>query len=210
MRYGVNMTIPEVFERHARAILAAHPELKPRWSASSNGDGRELFIPKRDSSGFDVTVRAETYGLYPLAGGWHGAPWEPARDDPRPLDPQVDELCVQFLGFIRTLLSVDAILKVHYSRRRPYRWVLEYETELAGIAALFCGLITFGVLRGVSDTWLWLCLGGSVLVAILSAVLAHRALEVTSRRRALARISLWLSRATICTGLVAAVVAIAR
>jgi hypothetical protein len=28
---------------------------------------------------------------------------------------------------------------------------------LAGIAALFCGLATFGVLRGISDVLLWLC-----------------------------------------------------
>ena len=80
---------------------------------------------------------------------------------------------------------------------------------LAGIAPVFCALATFGVLRGISDVLLWLLPGGSVLVAIFSAVLAHRALEATSRRRALAKISLWLSRTTICTGLLAAVLAIA-
>jgi uncharacterized membrane protein len=80
---------------------------------------------------------------------------------------------------------------------------------LAGIAALFCGLSTFGVLRGMTDVWLWLFLGGSVMVATLSGVLARRALEVTNRRRALAKIGLWLSRATILTGLLAAVLSIA-
>jgi uncharacterized membrane protein len=80
---------------------------------------------------------------------------------------------------------------------------------LAGIAAVFCGLSTFGVLRGMTDVLLWVFLSGSVIVAMLSGVLAHRALEMTSRRRALAKIALWLSRATILTGLLAAVVSIA-
>jgi uncharacterized membrane protein len=80
---------------------------------------------------------------------------------------------------------------------------------LAGVAALFCGISAFGVVRGVRETWLWLFLGGSVMVAMLSGVLAHRALEVTGRRRALARIGLWLSRATIVAGLLAAFVSVA-
>lgn len=80
---------------------------------------------------------------------------------------------------------------------------------LAGVAALFCGLSTIWLLRGVTDVLPWLFLGGSVMVAMLAGVLAHRALEVTSRRRSLARIGLWLSRATIVTGLLAAVLAMA-
>jgi len=80
---------------------------------------------------------------------------------------------------------------------------------LAAVAALFCGIAMFGLLR-VREPSLWLFLGGSVLVAMLSGVLAHRALEVTGRRRALARIGLWLSRATIVAGLFAALVAAAR
>ena len=80
---------------------------------------------------------------------------------------------------------------------------------LAAVAALFCGIAMFGLLR-VREPLLWLFLGGSVLVAMLSGVLAHRALEVTGRRRALARIGLWLSRATIVAGLFAALVAAER
>jgi len=80
---------------------------------------------------------------------------------------------------------------------------------LAGIAALFCGLSVFGVLRGMREPLLWLFLGGSVMVAILSGVLAHRALEVTRRRRALARTGLWLSRATMVAGVLAALVSLA-
>ena len=108
----------------------------------SNGLGRELFIPKQDLSGFDVIVQAETYGLYPFAGEWHGAPWELSPNGHRPRDQQIEELCVQFLGFIQTLLSADSILEVHYTGRLPFRWVLEYETEL-GPEAETCGLLVY-------------------------------------------------------------------
>jgi uncharacterized membrane protein len=80
---------------------------------------------------------------------------------------------------------------------------------LAGVAALFGGLAAFGVLRGVTHALLWILLAGALLIAMVSGVLAHRALEVTNRRRALARIGLWLSRATILTGLVAAALSFA-
>lgn len=80
---------------------------------------------------------------------------------------------------------------------------------VAGVAALFCGISAWGVLRGVREAFLWLFLCGSVVVAMLSGVLARRALEVTGRRRALATIGLWLSRATIVAGLLAALVSVA-
>jgi hypothetical protein len=124
------MSIPEEFERQARAVLANHPDLHVRWAEISKGRGRELFIPKQDSSGFDVRVQAEEYGLYPFADDWHGAPWELSAADSRPVSKRVRELCSEFLGFVRTMLSVDATLHVHYAGRRPYRWVLSFETEL--------------------------------------------------------------------------------
>ena len=79
---------------------------------------------------------------------------------------------------------------------------------LAGVAALFCGLSAVGVLRGMTDLLLWAFLGGAVMLAILSSVLAHRALEVTGRRRGLAKTGLWLSRATIFFGLLTAVLSV--
>ncbi len=80
---------------------------------------------------------------------------------------------------------------------------------LASVAALFCGVAAFGVLRGMTDAPLWVFLFGAVMLAMLSGVLAHRALEVSGRRRALARLGLWLSRATVLTGLLAAALSIA-
>lgn len=81
---------------------------------------------------------------------------------------------------------------------------------LAAVAATFCGMSAFGVVvEGVREMVLWLFLGGSIIVAMLSGIMARRALEVTHRRRALATIGLWLSRATIVAGLVAAVASLA-
>ena len=80
---------------------------------------------------------------------------------------------------------------------------------LAGIAALFGGLAAFGLLRGVTHALVWILSAGALLIALVSGVLAHRALEVTNRRRALARIGLWLSRATILAGLLAAALSLA-
>ena len=80
---------------------------------------------------------------------------------------------------------------------------------LAVIALMFCGLASRGVLAGLANAWVWLMLGGSVIVAMVAGFLAHRALEVTSRRRGLARFGVWLSRATIWVGILAAALSLA-
>ena len=136
------MSIPEEFERQARAVLAGHPELGVRWSTISSGRGRELYIPKREPSGFDIVVQAETYGLYPFAGDWHGVPWELSSKDSRPIEDRIAERCSELLGFVRTLLSVDAALHVHCAGRRPYKWILSFETE-SGRESEECGLLFY-------------------------------------------------------------------
>ena len=80
---------------------------------------------------------------------------------------------------------------------------------LSAIAAIFGGLAAWGLLRGLTNALLWLFLAGALLLAMVSGVLVHRALEVTNRRRALARMGLWLSRATVIGGLLAAVLSLA-
>lgn len=79
---------------------------------------------------------------------------------------------------------------------------------LSSVAAMFCALSAFGVLHGARETLPWLFLGGSIVVAMLSGIMARRALEKTTRRRTLATLGLWVSRATIAAGLVAAVVSL--
>ena len=65
--------LPLMFERCARQILSGYPELRTQWK-DLNGKGKQLTICKKDETGFDVVVQAETYGLYPFAGDWYGPP----------------------------------------------------------------------------------------------------------------------------------------
>jgi len=116
--------LPDLFEAYARSILVQYPELRARWHVTSRGRGRWLTVPKRDDAGFDVVVQAETDGLYPFAGDWHGAPWDAGIGGERD-----EDLCVRFMGFVRSLLCEDSRLDVAYAGTRPYRWVLTYRTE---------------------------------------------------------------------------------
>jgi hypothetical protein len=65
-------------------------------------------IPKLSEDGFDIKATVETYGIYPEAGSWHGAPWEPRKEWP------VQQVCKDFFGLVRMLLSEDAQLREEY------------------------------------------------------------------------------------------------
>ena len=125
--------LPLAFEQHASEILASHPELRTKWEATKTG-GRRLTIYKQDESGFDVVVDAETYGLYPYAGDWHGSAWD--------LNGNCEELCKGFMGFIRSLLCDDSRLKVSYAGSWPYKFVLTYPIE-GGFESSETGLFFF-------------------------------------------------------------------
>ena len=79
-----------VFEQYASEILLSHPEVRVKWEVTKTG-GKRLTIYKQDESGFDVVVDAETYGLYPYAGDWHGPAWD--------LSGDCEVLCQEFMGF---------------------------------------------------------------------------------------------------------------
>src|SRR5918995_5298045 len=95
--------LPAVFERYVRDVLARQNCLRHEW-ATSPGKSR-LIIPKANETGFTVEAQAETYGLYASAEGWHRAAWELTSQK-----ETSEDLCSQFLGFIRPLLSSDAWL----------------------------------------------------------------------------------------------------
>ena len=67
-----------------------------------------LEIPKISEKGFDIGVTVETYGIYPWAGTWHGAPWEPMKNW------TTETICKDFFGFIRMLLCEDSQLRCNY------------------------------------------------------------------------------------------------
>ena len=106
-------------------ILGRFPEVEVHWDDTRRG--RKLTIYRQEDTGFDVVVEAETYGLYPYAGNWHGAPWDPE-------DEYWAELCEEFMGFIFSLLCEDSRLEVRYSGEHPYKWKLIYPVEEASLS----------------------------------------------------------------------------
>ena len=117
------MHLPTSFEDFARKKLATSPHISCDWETLNNGDKRRLVIKRQKDNGFDIAVECETYGLYPFAGEWHGPAWDWFQEE------SLEEFFEEFMGFIRTLLSKDAMLEVRYSGNKPYKWCLTYETE---------------------------------------------------------------------------------
>ena len=115
-------SLPDTFFRMASAKLSDYPSIKTRWSGPERDGKRILLIPKADDRGFDVTIECETYGLYPFANGWHGAPW----DAPHDSKTTAEEICEDCLGFLRSVLCPDATLTVWYTAGKPYKWILSY------------------------------------------------------------------------------------
>jgi hypothetical protein len=120
----MSASLPDTFFEMAQQITARYPALAHEWTSEPSGK-RTLRFPAASSTGFDVVIQAETYGLYPYAGDWHGAPWD--YNTPK---MTFAEICEDCLGFVRSLLCSDSSLEVCYSNERPYRWVLIY--PLAG------------------------------------------------------------------------------
>jgi hypothetical protein len=122
-----------VSEQYASEILLSHPEVRAKWEVTKTG-GKRLTIYKQDESGFDVVVDAETYGLYPYAGDWHGPAWD--------LNGDCEVLCQEFMGFIRSLLCEDSRLEVSYAGAWPYKFVLTFPAE-GGLESSETGLFFF-------------------------------------------------------------------
>lgn len=132
--------LPTIFEKYAKEVLAESAGIESVWEIRDGGDKRILTIKKENTSGFDVVVECETYGLYPFAGGWHGPAWELFSRDETFLD-----LSAQFMGFIRSLLCEDSKLEVRYTGEKPYKWILTYPLE-EGTEFVETGLIFYNYL----------------------------------------------------------------
>ena len=98
------------FEKLAHHYFAQEPNIEKTLNRQKSKITIE--IPKKSASGFDVGAAVEIYGIYPWAGQWHGAPWEPMKHWP------TEKVCRDFFGFLRTLLSNDAQLRCIYRHRR--------------------------------------------------------------------------------------------
>ena len=130
----MDLLIPQTFERLANEALSKERGLIHRWEGSSLRR-RRLVLPRQCEDGFEVAAVAETYGLYAFAEGWHSGAW-----DTPGLTPE--SLVVDFLGFLRTLLSPDARLDVHYAGRTRSKWIMHYRDE-SGWQADTTGVLIF-------------------------------------------------------------------
>ena len=101
-----------------------YPNLAHHWSGPESSGKRVLHLPKQDTSGFDIRIECEPYGLYPYAGDWHGATW-----DANAPNTTIEEQCEQCLGFVRSLLCPDSKLSVTFAGTKPIKWVLTYPIE---------------------------------------------------------------------------------
>lgn len=99
--------------------MAPMQGLKPVWT---RGDDLDVVVfPKQCPDGFEVRLECFDYGVYPLAEGWHSGAWDVTVWKPEELKRSLRE-------FINSVV-VDAVLHVHESNGKPYKWVLEYQFE---------------------------------------------------------------------------------
>ena len=115
----VDLSLLDTFEAKGRALLGAS-SLTGLWRIERRAEDVKLQIAA-SAGGFDLGAKCETYGLYPWAGEWQGAPWEP-------VDWSVDQLCEEYFGLVRMLVSRDARLRLKYRRNRLQLVVVELRT----------------------------------------------------------------------------------
>jgi len=108
----------EAFRTAATAVLSENPVIRAEWLSNPVS----LKVHASSDSGFEVRLVCESYGLYPYAGEWHGAPWDAAVWKPTALSRAVTE-------FLKAVLSRDSALQVRYANGKPFKWVLHHRFE---------------------------------------------------------------------------------
>jgi hypothetical protein len=117
-------SLAATLERIGTHVLAGEPHLIHTWSAGARGK-RTLVFPVQCENGFEVRVEAGVDELeVAVAEGWHDMTC-----DQNPVRETAEALVVNALGFVRTLLSVDAALETRYAGQSPYKWTLRYRDE---------------------------------------------------------------------------------
>jgi hypothetical protein len=109
----------ELFPPLAEKALARYPQLS--WNWQNETLRKTLSIAQQSRSGFEVKVVCEAYGLYPVAGDWHGPPWDITSPD-----ATTAEKCDRCLEFLLDLLTTNTRLRILTANGKPYRWHLEH------------------------------------------------------------------------------------
>jgi hypothetical protein len=119
---SAELQLLEAFELAAGKYLGRSPALEGRWSLDRKSRHTDLSIVSSSVEGFEVGAICETYGLYPSAGQWRGAPWEPVATS-------VERVCDEYFGFVRALLSPEARLRLIYRREHLQVATVELRTS---------------------------------------------------------------------------------
>ena len=112
----------DAFRLAAKDVLAECPELWHEWIDAPDRPKSTLLIPVPHEGGFEIRMECESYGLYPSAGPWQGAPWDVQAWSP-------DELHASVSEFLRSVLSTDSELVVMLASGVPYKWRFKYRYE---------------------------------------------------------------------------------
>ena len=114
--------LTDIFLDVVKPILARHPNLSHALLINEKRPRAELIIHKQDETGFDVGVVCEAHGVYPWAGNWRGSAWDVTTPH---AEGNLQMTCENCLGFVRTLLSPDARLRVQHKGGQPCHWIVE-------------------------------------------------------------------------------------
>jgi hypothetical protein len=117
-----NKPLTEIFLEVVKPVLTRHRRLSHALTMHEQGLRAELLIHKKNDQGFDVGVLCEPHGVYPWAGNWRGAVWDATMPH---AEGNMRQTCENCLGFIRTLLSPDARLRVKSKSGQPCQWTVE-------------------------------------------------------------------------------------
>lgn len=109
----------ETFVNAAEEVLRRYPPESHEWNGSPTQPPVTLNISPSSIRGFPVEIVCQTYGVYPSALGWCGAPWDVTVFSPSALTETLQE-------FLQSVLSENASLEVHRSNGKPYKYILNY------------------------------------------------------------------------------------
>jgi hypothetical protein len=114
--------LTEIFLEVVNPIITRHPRISHALTLNEKRRRAELTIHKQNEQGFDVGILCEPHGVYPWGGKWRGALWDATTPHS---EGNLRQTCENCLGFIRTLLSRDARLRVKSKGGRPCQWIVE-------------------------------------------------------------------------------------
>lgn len=117
-----NRPLTEIFLEVVKPILARRRRLKHTLEIDIARTRVELTFHKQNDEGFDVGVQCEPHGIFPWADKWRGASWDATTPH---AEGNLRQTCENCLGFVRTLLSSDARLRVKSKGGTPCQWTVE-------------------------------------------------------------------------------------